>query len=224
MPVETQGANEERKYRMDMRSTTAVVPLRSAGRAAPGTDFTMASFGRASFGQASFTLHFTGYLYAVGLRDAFADLMFRHEQLRTVYPMPGSSAAPRVLSATDEIVPCLVPAPVAAAGLADAVAAFMDEETIAPLAKPMRARVFRPLGDPEEIPRHLLVVILQRAAADRVSSARIARDLMTAYAARRRSLVPSWDVVRPSHRLPVHELQHVQLTDIPPGWRAEACG
>ncbi|MFG3522889.1 hypothetical protein ACGF5S_21710 [Nocardia nova] len=185
---------------MELRSTPAVVP------AVPPVDPTPA-------GTASFTLHFTGYLYAVGLRDAFADLIARHEQLRTVYPMPGSSAAPRVLSATTAVLPRLVPTPVPAAELSAAIAEFVETETAAPLSVPVRARTFRPLGDAEEIPQHLLVVILRRAAVDRVSPARLARDLMTAYAARRRNLIPVWDTGRPAHRLTVHELQGVRLIE-----------
>jgi len=194
---------------MELRSTAAVIP------AVPPVDPTPA-------GTASFTVHFTGYLYAVGLRDAFADLIARHEQLRTVYPLPGSSAAPRVLSATAAVVPRLVPTPVAAAELPDAITEFMDAETAAPLSVPVRARTFRPLGDPEDIPHHLLVVILRRAAVDRVSPARLARDLMTAYAARRRNLVPTWDGARPAHRLTVHELQGVRLVESGGGGIADA--
>ena len=164
-------------------------------------------------GTTSFTLHFTGYLYAVGLRDAFADLMVRHEQLRTVYPMSGSSAAPRVLSAGAAVVPRLVPVPVAAVDLSDTITEFLDEENSAALSLPVRAKLFRQLGDLEEAPQHLLVVTLRRVAADRVPPALLARDLMTAYAARRRNLAPTWDVVRSPRRLRVHELRGVRLIE-----------
>ncbi|MEV5648447.1 hypothetical protein AB0L57_09380 [Nocardia sp. NPDC052254] len=164
-------------------------------------------------GRTSFTLHFTGYLYAVGLRDAFADLIVRHEQLRTVYPMSGSSAAPRVLSAGSSIVPRLAPVPVTAMALPDTITEFLDEENAAALSLPVRARLFRQLGELEDIPQHLLVVTLRRAAADRVSPALLARDLMTAYAARRRNLAPAWDVVRAPRPLRVHELRGVRLIE-----------
>ncbi|WP_227980490.1 hypothetical protein [Nocardia spumae] len=161
----------------------------------------------------SFTLEFTGYLYAVGLRDAFADLIGRHEQLRTVYPLPGSSTAPRVLSATAAVVPRLVPVPVAADELPEVIAEFLDEETTAALSLPVRGRMFRPLDGAEEAARHVLVVILGRAAVDQASPTDLAHDLMTAYAARRRNIGPDWAAARQPHRLCVHELRGVRLVE-----------
>lgn len=174
---------------------------------------------------ASFTLQFTGYLYAVGLHDAFADLVTRYEHLRTVYPMPGSSAAPRVLSATAAVVPRLVPAPVPEAELPEALADFLEAETAAPLSLPVRAKLFRPLNPADDTAHHRLVVILRQPAADRVSPGRLARDLMTAYAARRRNHAPDWEQpARPPHRLPVHELREVELVDTQQHNRIPAVG
>ncbi|NKY89244.1 hypothetical protein [Nocardia veterana] len=166
-----------------------------------------------SAGAASFTLQFTGYLYAVGLRDAFADLIAHHPALRTVYPMPGSSAAPRVLSPTAAVVPRTVPIPVPATELPAAIRAFMTEEAETSLSLPVRAKLFRPLADPEDAPQHLLVVILRREAVAGVPPAQLAHDLMTAYAARRRNLEPTWEATDPAARLPVHELRGVRLID-----------
>ncbi|QIS18590.1 hypothetical protein [Nocardia terpenica] len=161
-------------------------------------------------GIVSFALRFTGYLYAVGLQDAFADLVARHEPLRTVHPVVNSAATRLVLGAdaapTVHLVPILTPG----RDLPVLVADFLDEIRLAPM--PVHARTFRIVDTVDDVPEHLLIVGLSRRAADRLSPARLSRDLITAYAARRRNRPTRWDTPRPA-TLHVHELRRVQLLE-----------
>ncbi|RDI63803.1 hypothetical protein [Nocardia pseudobrasiliensis] len=157
----------------------------------------------------AFALRFTGYLYAVGLRDAFADLIARHEPLRTIDP----DGAYLVLSPDTAPVPDLVPVVISRAESAGAVEEFVAREVEPATTAPVRARSFRITGDLDAVPEHLLVIVTTPHAIDRISPARLSRDLMTAYAARRRNRAPRWDHPRPHHQLHVHELQHVQLME-----------
>jgi hypothetical protein len=156
----------------------------------------------------TFALHLTGYLYAVGLRDAMADVIARHKALRTVHP-PEFESDGLVLTPNAAPVPGLVPIPVRPGTLAAAVTGFLAED--ADPATPVRAASFRLPTGPDALPEHLVVVAFGRRAADRVSPARLARDLMTAYSARRRNMAPNWSTPVPIDRLHVHELREVQL-------------
>ncbi|WP_019928813.1 hypothetical protein [Nocardia sp. BMG111209] len=170
---------------MELRSTTAVAP--APRPAAPSHGITT-----------SFALRFTGYLYAVGLRDALADLIARHEPLRA-----GRHGAANP-------VPDLVPRLIATAESSAAITEFLGRDTDGPIG----ARSFRLLGDPADLdalPEHVLVLNLHRRAAYRVPPPQLARDLMTAYAARRRNRPPNWAVRRLDGHLHVHELRSVQL-------------
>ncbi|MQY26482.1 condensation domain-containing protein [Nocardia aurantia] len=171
---------------MELRSAAAVAPApRSAAPSHHGIT-------------TSFALRCTGYLYAVGLRDAFADLVARHEPLRARGPE------------TPHPAPELVPRLVATAESPSAITEFLGSD----LETPIAARSFRLLGDPADLdapPEHVLVLILHRRAAYRVPPPQLARDLMTAYAARRRNVPPNWAVRRLDGHLHVHELRSVQL-------------
>ncbi|MBF6331531.1 hypothetical protein [Nocardia transvalensis] len=185
---------------MELRSTGTVNPVPGPADPAPT-------------GTTSFALRFIGYLYAVGLRDAFADLIARHEPLRTVYPTPEADTAHLVLSVATAPVPRLVPVPASRAETSRAVAEFVVHDFEPAESAPVRAQLFRIVGRPDDDPEHLLVVVMQRRAADRVTPARLAHDLMTAYAARRRNLPPRWETTRPADHLHVHELRRVELIE-----------
>ncbi|MGV9676464.1 hypothetical protein ACWDSJ_14400 [Nocardia sp. NPDC003482] len=160
-------------------------------------------------GTTSFALRFTGYLYAVGLRDAVADLIARHEPLRTVE----SAAAHLVLAPEAAPIPDLVPVLVTPGELSRAVDEFVTGPAPTVSAAPVRARSFRVLGGLDDPAEHLLVLVISTHVTDRISPARLARDLMTAYAARRRNLPPTWSLPRPVHPLHVHELRRVELIE-----------
>ncbi|WP_155072877.1 amino acid adenylation domain-containing protein [Streptomyces taklimakanensis] len=133
-------------------------------------------------------LRLRGPLDVVALRRAAADVVARHESLRTVFPVSEGMPRQEVLPAGEtrprvDVVPCAedeYPA------LRDAAAARPFDLGTEP---PIRVTVFV-LG-PEE---HVLLVVLHHIAADGWSQAPFLRDLAVAYRARRAGdRAPAWE-------------------------------
>ncbi|MEV0116656.1 amino acid adenylation domain-containing protein [Streptomyces sp. NPDC050844] len=131
-------------------------------------------------------LRLTGPLDANALRTALTDVVERHEALRTVFPdldgqphqqvIPAGDARPDLtVETTDEDD--------LAAAIDQAVRHSFDLATELPL----RARLFS-LGKDE----HVLVLTIHHIAGDGWSMGPLARDLSTAYAARRQGNTPAW--------------------------------
>ncbi|WP_054815875.1 non-ribosomal peptide synthetase [Nocardia arizonensis] len=130
----------------------------------------------------------TGRLDVAALRAAVADLVERHEVLRTRYPEvdgqgvqrilavgePGATPDLPVVDAVEERVPELIGA---------AVLTGFDV-TAAP---PIRLRLLR-LGATE----HVLVCVVHHIAGDGFSTGPLTRDLMTAYVGRAAGSAPDW--------------------------------
>ncbi|MFC4373473.1 amino acid adenylation domain-containing protein [Nocardia halotolerans] len=160
-------------------------------------------------------LRLTGALDPTAVRAAFADLIARHEILRTVYPVVDGAPAQVVLPPEHPDVPRLtlatvpgredqdgrievVGAPVAPAGGGDGNAAHPDEvETaVAQLVSsafdvtaevPLRATLFT-LGPGD----YVLGMAVHHIAGDGFSGGPLTRDLVTAYSARTRGRAPTW--------------------------------
>nr|WP_083885364.1 non-ribosomal peptide synthetase [Nocardia thailandica] len=133
-----------------------------------------------------FALRLTGPLDPAVLRAAFADLIERHETLRTVYPAVDGTGHQVVLPA-ERAVPDLAPQPLREddvpgwlTGLASA--GFDVAEQV-----PLRVALAE-LG-PDE---HVLAVVAHHIAADGASIAPFVRDLLTAYLARREGAAPQY--------------------------------
>ncbi|MFJ4306567.1 amino acid adenylation domain-containing protein, partial [Streptomyces pseudovenezuelae] len=137
-------------------------------------------------------LRLRGPLDHTALEQAFADLVTRHETLRTVYPehagepvqhlLSPAEAAPRVETMDVEAFP------EADVLLREALAGFdLASET------PLRIRLFRKSPDD-----HLLLLVIHHIAADGWSLTPLLSDLATAYDARRAGTAPVWEP------LPVH--------------------
>ncbi|WP_157118354.1 non-ribosomal peptide synthetase, partial [Mycobacterium sherrisii] len=135
-------------------------------------------------------LRLTGRLDVDALTAALADVVARHESLRTVFPAPGGTPRQVVLPADRVELPWRA---------VDAVEWSADrlDEAITAAARyafdpthdiPLRARLFR-LDDTE----HVLVGVVHHIAADGWSVAPLLRDLGEAYTARRTGLAPQWD-------------------------------
>ncbi|MCX6467693.1 MAG: non-ribosomal peptide synthase/polyketide synthase, partial [Corynebacteriales bacterium] len=131
-------------------------------------------------------LRLHGDLDIDALRAAFTDLVTRHEVLRTLYPIGADGVVHQQI---------LTPAAVTdGARTLDVRIVDTDDEAMA-IARsgfdltvdlPLRARLV-PVGQ-----QALLVITLHHIAADGESMPVVARDLMTAYAARRRGAAPDW--------------------------------
>ena len=131
-------------------------------------------------------LRLEGELDAAALSAALADVVARHESLRTTFPDENGVPFQQVLPAA-EARPALVTKEVTEAVLADRLAAAAA--TAFDLAReiPLRAWLFR-----LEPQRHVLLLLLHHIAGDGWSLGPLMRDLAHAYAARRRGEAPGY--------------------------------
>ena len=136
-------------------------------------------------------IQFDGMVDAAVLRAALADVVARHETLRTIYPDDDGLPYQRVLPEEDA-----VPALIVIDCLADedSLDALLDELAGYPFdlgrEAPLRAALIRYGAD-----QSLLSLVVHHIASDEVSDAVILDDLRTAYEARRRGEEPAWPPV-----------------------------
>ncbi|WP_406215994.1 amino acid adenylation domain-containing protein [Streptomyces decoyicus] len=133
-----------------------------------------------------FALRLTGDLDVAALHAALNDVVARHEALRTVYPDAAGVPRQHVLDPADAVVDLPVEA-VDEAGLAAAVADAAAYRFALSSEPPLRAKLFTP--GPGE---HVLLLVLHHIAGDALSNRPLARDLSSAYTARRAGRAPSW--------------------------------
>ncbi|NDV10306.1 amino acid adenylation domain-containing protein, partial [Rhodococcus sp. IEGM 248] len=130
----------------------------------------------------------TGLLDVTALRAALLDVLVRHEPLRTVYPLTDTGPVQVVVPA-ESVSLDLATTPVADAvhvsGLVDDTVAEGFDVTVRP---PVRVRLWQ-LDDYH----HVLAFVVHHIVADGSSLAPLARDLSTAYAARRAGRAPMWE-------------------------------
>ncbi|MFI9508191.1 amino acid adenylation domain-containing protein [Nocardia sp. NPDC052566] len=134
-----------------------------------------------------FALRLRGALDIGAMRAALADVVARHESLRTIYPQVDGLAYQHILSpgaaAVDIPLVALDPADLTAA-LAERAGHRFDLSADLPL----RAWLIRLRED-----EHVLVLVIHHIAADGWSMVPLARDMATAYAARAAGTPPGWD-------------------------------
>ncbi|WP_433495465.1 non-ribosomal peptide synthetase [Micromonospora sp. CA-248089] len=128
-----------------------------------------------------------GALDDAALAAAVGDVAGRHESLRTRVGLgPGGEPYQHIVpgeEASIEVPVILAPADRVDAAVAEAVTYHFDLTAELPL----RAWILR--SAPED---SVLVLVIHHLAADGGSAAPLARDLMTAYAARREGRAPDW--------------------------------
>ncbi|MEU1485843.1 amino acid adenylation domain-containing protein [Streptomyces sp. NPDC005752] len=135
-------------------------------------------------------LRLHGPLDAEALESALADVVERHESLRTVFPETDGVARQLVLDADGadlDLTPRATPADRLDEVLGAEVAHTFDVST----DMPVRARLLR-LGADD----HVLVLVVHHIAGDGWSLAPLARDLGTAYRARTEGVEPPWTELR----------------------------
>ncbi|WP_330257130.1 amino acid adenylation domain-containing protein [Nocardia sp. NBC_00565] len=134
-----------------------------------------------------FAIRLTGTLDVPALRAAVADVLERHEALRTRFPVDGPDATPRqeILSVAETLPNGLE---VETTADPDRVAALLSAGFDVTEHPPVRIRLF---SDPAR-DEHLLVLVTHHISADGVSLAPLARDLATAYLARTAGTAPGW--------------------------------
>ncbi|WP_455431525.1 condensation domain-containing protein, partial [Streptomyces celluloflavus] len=123
-------------------------------------------------------LRLRGRLDVEALRAALADVIERHESLRTVFPETDGEPYQHILE-PDEARPELPVVPVTEPELRPALDAAARHGFDLSTEVPVRAGLFR-LADDE----HVLLLLIHHIASDGWSFAPLSRDLMTSYAAR----------------------------------------
>ncbi|MEU4768131.1 amino acid adenylation domain-containing protein [Actinosynnema sp. NPDC023794] len=129
-------------------------------------------------------LRLEGDLDDRALAEALADVVIRHESLRTVFPDVDGEPHQLVL---DPVRPDLSVVPTAAAELAEALRVAAAVPFDLAVDPPLRVRLFRLAPDD-----HVLLVVLHHIAGDGWSMGPLARDLSLAYGARSRETAPDW--------------------------------
>ncbi|MEU9523790.1 amino acid adenylation domain-containing protein, partial [Streptomyces sp. NPDC048224] len=131
-------------------------------------------------------LRLTGAVDAEALRGALADVVERHEVLRTRYVETEGVVVQQVVAAGDAVPPLAVRA-VNGAEVESLVAAASVDPFDVTCDLPLRAWLFS-LDERE----HVLVLVLHHIAGDGSSLAPLARDVAVAYQARLAGGVPGW--------------------------------
>ncbi|MGW5387693.1 amino acid adenylation domain-containing protein, partial [Nocardia sp. NPDC003963] len=128
----------------------------------------------------------TGDLDIPALRQAVADVVSRHETLRTVYPAQDGRPYQLVLPA-GRAVPDPTPIPVSAGELRDRITEVIATGFDVTAEVPLRVALFHPGGD-----EYVLVFVVHHISTDGWSMGPLTRDLMTAYATRAAGSDPVW--------------------------------
>ncbi|MFI6315845.1 non-ribosomal peptide synthase/polyketide synthase, partial [Nocardia fusca] len=128
----------------------------------------------------------TGDLDIAALEQAVADVVGRHETLRTVYPAQDGRPYQLVLP-VGEVAPELTAVAVAADELRARAVEVMSAGFDVSAEVPLRVALFHPGGD-----EHVLVFVLHHIGADGWSMAPLTRDLVAAYASRAAGSAPVW--------------------------------
>ncbi|MEV0299474.1 condensation domain-containing protein, partial [Nocardia sp. NPDC050710] len=130
----------------------------------------------------------TGALDIAALQQAIADVIARHETLRTVYPEQ-DGAAYQVILAPDQAVPDLAPEPVPPTELRQRITDLVSVGFDVTAEVPLRAKLFHVTPATDE---YVLVFVAHHIGADGWSMGPLTRDVMVAYAARAAGVAPGW--------------------------------
>ncbi|WP_078535445.1 amino acid adenylation domain-containing protein [Streptomyces pristinaespiralis] len=132
-------------------------------------------------------LRLSGTLDTAALTAALADLVARHETLRTVFPEGDDGSPHQLVLDPGAARPALHPRDTTQDDLATELAAAARHCFDLTTELPLRATLFRLAED-----EHVLLLLLHHIAGDGWSLAPLARDLVTAYAARRDGHAPDF--------------------------------
>ncbi|MET9028532.1 amino acid adenylation domain-containing protein [Nocardia sp. NPDC004168] len=134
----------------------------------------------------AFVIRVAGDLDVPALREAIADVVGRHEVLRTVFP-EDADGAQQVVLPVERAAPEVVVTDIDDSGAKAALEALAHSGFDLTRQPPLRLSLLR--TSPE---RYLLGVVLHHIAADGWSLGPLTKDLAAAYAARHEGAAPSW--------------------------------
>ncbi|OBG29375.1 non-ribosomal peptide synthetase [Mycobacterium sp. 852002-51057_SCH5723018] len=132
-------------------------------------------------------MRLTGTFDSPALTAAIADLIARHESLRTVFAEDDGTPWQRILPAEAVELPVQLKEVAGEQELVDAVADAAQYPFDLATQIPLRASLLRVSAT-----EHVLVLVLHHIAADGASLMPLGQDLVTAYAARRGGHRPAW--------------------------------
>uniref|UniRef100_UPI00117F0569 condensation domain-containing protein n=1 Tax=Streptomyces sp. NRRL B-24572 TaxID=1962156 RepID=UPI00117F0569 len=132
-------------------------------------------------------LRLTGTLDRDALRAALADVVERHETLRTVLG-EGADGPRQVVLAPEDARPALLVARTDEAGLDGALEEAARHEFDLLAETPLRCTLFE--TGPDE---HVLLLLAHHVASDGWSTPVLVRDLLSAYSARQAGSAPEWE-------------------------------
>ena len=135
----------------------------------------------------TFALRLDGELVVDALVEALYDLVKRHESMRTSYPMVNGEPTQVIVPADVVAAQLNLSVQDCADNLEDAIARETSKAFDVTTTVPVRISILRKAAD-----EHYLVCVIHHISADGSSVAPMARDLMSAYAARRAGRSPCW--------------------------------
>ena len=134
----------------------------------------------------AFAVRLTGTLDAGALADAVRDVLDRHETLRTVYPV--AEDPHQVILAADDVDLDLTPQDIAEHSVLAEAAAVLNRGFDVTSSVPLRGSLFRTSPDD-----YVLVLVVHHISADGISMGPLARDVISAYAARLHGGPAPWE-------------------------------
>ncbi|WP_225727997.1 MULTISPECIES: non-ribosomal peptide synthetase [unclassified Nocardia] len=134
----------------------------------------------------AFVIRIAGELDVDALRAALADLVERHEVLRTIFP-EDNAGAHQVVLPTGRALPALEPVDADDAGARELLRTMAQRGFDLVRSVPLRMMLLRTGAE-----RHLLGIAIHHIAADGWSLGPLTRDLAAAYIARHQGGAPSW--------------------------------
>ncbi|MFQ6330459.1 amino acid adenylation domain-containing protein, partial [Nocardia sp. CWNU-33] len=132
----------------------------------------------------------TGELDVEALRQAIADVVARHEILRTMYPEI-DDAPVQVILPVAQAIPQVTVTVVAPGDIESTVRAFMSATFDVTTEVPLRVALFE-IEDSGDAQEYVLAMVVHHISGDGSSVGPLTRDLMVAYAARSAGEAPNW--------------------------------
>ncbi|WP_315901217.1 non-ribosomal peptide synthetase [Rhodococcus sp. BP22] len=132
-------------------------------------------------------IRLSGELDVAAMRAAIADVIARHESLRTMYPETDGGVAQQVILPVGQFLPALVPVVLPESEVHRRVAVMLSTGFDVTAGVPLRVELLQ-----TGMNEHVLVLVAHHISADGWSMGPLTRDVMVAYTARSAGEAPGW--------------------------------